>query len=84
MLLANFYSATPNKAPTFNASTEYYTTMGGGPGPGTGPVTTPPLVAYPTANGFGGPQGGPQRGTTVYTTQPVTTSTNFHPYRRQL
>ena len=76
-----FYSATPNKAPTFNASTEYYTTtLGGGPGPG--PVTTPPLVAYPAANGFG--QAGPQRGTTVYSTQPVTTSTNFHPYRRQL
>ena len=74
-------SATPNKAPPFNASTEYYTTMGGPAGPGPvipGPVTTPPLMAYQPTNGYGGPQRG-----TVYS-QPVSTSPNYHPYRRQL
>ena len=79
-------SATPNKATApFNASTEYYTTIGGPTGP-TGPITTPvtpPLMAYPPGvnpqtNGYGGPQRG-----ALYA-QPVTTSPNYHPYRRQL
>ena len=68
------FSATPNKAPTFNASSEYFTTMGG-----PGPVTTPPLVAYAPTNGYAGPQRG-----AVYSQQTVTTSPNYHPYRRQL
>lgn len=46
---------------------------------GPGPVTTPPLVAYAPTNGYAGPQRG-----AVYSQQTVTTSPNYHPYRRQL